>query len=293
MSEAAGPYYVVVTPARDAVGTIDETIESMLGQTTPPQRWVVVDDSSTDGTAELVRARTRDVPWIDVVERRGSTQGNFCSKVHAFDEGLQNLADVDTEFVVNLDADVSFGPDYFERLLGHFDRRPRLGVAAGELLVEIDGQINRRRTSQNSAAGAAQCFRRTCFDDVGGIPALRRGGEDSAAQITARSRGWEVETIRELELVHHGPVLNRQKSLTAAFWSRGIVNRSLGYDPLFQVAMTVYRSVDRPYVIGALAQLVGYAWAAIRREPLAIDPRAADHLRREQRDRLRGIVRRG
>ncbi len=48
-----GPY-VVVTPARNEADHIGRTVASMLQQTVRPQRWVIVDDGSSDDTAGVV-----------------------------------------------------------------------------------------------------------------------------------------------------------------------------------------------------------------------------------------------
>lgn len=290
---AARPDVAIVTPARDEEINIAATIESMLAQTTPPVAWVIVDDGSTDRTAEVATEASRGHAWIHVVRRDDAGPEDFASKVRAFRLGLGLLADVDHELVANLDADVSLPPDYLERLTAEFVEHPDLGIAGGRVVVELDGGVVHRRASSDAVAGAVQCFRRRCFEEIGGIPALRRGGEDAAAQITARSRGWSVRTIDDLEVVHHGPVLNRHRSAVGAFWSRGIVNRGLGYDPLFQALAAGYRCADRPYVIGGAALLAGYCWATVRRVPQVLDDDVVAHLRREQRSRVRRAVRRG
>jgi glycosyltransferase involved in cell wall biosynthesis len=286
--------YVIVTPARDEVDVIERTIDAIRAQTLAPRRWVIVDDGSVDGTGDLVARRVRDLADTVLVRRRAGPIGDFASKVHAFGEGVDALAGVDHEYLCNLDADVTVGPDYFERLLEEFARRPRLGIAGGLVAVVDDqGREHRRRTTGDTVAGAVQCFRRTCYDEIGGILPLPRGGEDAAAQILARSLGWQVATIPELSVRHDGPVLNRHRSSTAAYYSRGIVNRGLGYDPLFQVGVSLFRMRDRPYVVGGVAMLAGYLGAMITRQPLVLPPSAVAFLRREQRARLRRLVTRG
>jgi glycosyltransferase involved in cell wall biosynthesis len=52
--------YVLVTPARNEAGNIEQTLESVMAQTIPPLRWIIVDDGSTDATVEIVRHATLD-----------------------------------------------------------------------------------------------------------------------------------------------------------------------------------------------------------------------------------------
>ena len=49
-----GEHYAVVIPAWNAQDTINEALDSVLGQDFPPIEIVVVDDGSTDGTAQVV-----------------------------------------------------------------------------------------------------------------------------------------------------------------------------------------------------------------------------------------------
>src|SRR5690606_40637917 len=70
------------------------------------------------------------------------------------------------DVIGNLDADVSFGPDYFEYLLEKFASDPQLGVAGthyveGEFHSFRDSYINVRHVN-----GQCQLFRRECFDDI-------------------------------------------------------------------------------------------------------------------------------
>ena len=46
--------YSIVTPARNEAAFIARTLESVCSQTVLPEKWVVVDDGSTDGTPEIV-----------------------------------------------------------------------------------------------------------------------------------------------------------------------------------------------------------------------------------------------
>ena len=64
--------YVLITPAHNEERFITKTLDSMVAQTVLPERWVIVDDGSTDRTAEIVRSNRRGGPEgvIDAVEAR-------------------------------------------------------------------------------------------------------------------------------------------------------------------------------------------------------------------------------
>jgi Glycosyltransferases involved in cell wall biogenesis len=46
--------YVLITSARNEEAFIAKTLDSVVSQTVLPERWVIVDDGSTDHTAEVV-----------------------------------------------------------------------------------------------------------------------------------------------------------------------------------------------------------------------------------------------
>jgi glycosyltransferase involved in cell wall biosynthesis len=61
--------YVLITPAHNEEAFIERTIASVVAQTLFPERWVIVDDGSTDKTAEIVESYVQQYPWIDLVRR--------------------------------------------------------------------------------------------------------------------------------------------------------------------------------------------------------------------------------
>src|SRR5213595_2543 len=121
--------YVLITPARNEEAFIRKTLDSMVAQTLLPERWVIVDDGSTDNTAEIIDRYRPQRPWIELVRRPQHADRSFAGKVHSFNAGLERVRLLDFELIGNLDADVSFGPDYLEFLIRKFSDDPQLGVA--------------------------------------------------------------------------------------------------------------------------------------------------------------------
>ena len=124
--------YVVITPVRNEAAFVGRTIDSMAAQTVQPLQWVIVDDGSTDGTAEVLDQASRRLDWLTVVRRpdRGFRKSGG-GVVEAFEDGYASLRPADWEFLVKLDGDLSFDPDYFETCLARFADEPQLGVAGG------------------------------------------------------------------------------------------------------------------------------------------------------------------
>jgi glycosyltransferase involved in cell wall biosynthesis len=61
--------YVLITPAHNEERFIAKTLDSMIAQTLLPERWIIVDDGSTDRTAEIVGNYVQRYPWIESIQR--------------------------------------------------------------------------------------------------------------------------------------------------------------------------------------------------------------------------------
>ncbi len=278
--------YVLVTAAYNEEHHIADTIRAVTSQSALPRRWVIVSDGSTDRTDEIVIEWARQHPFLRFVRVDKPVRHSFAAKVHALRRGFGCLTDVDYDFVGVLDADVSFERDYFARLLDRFSQSPRLGIAGGNIEQHVNGRIVPRIKDLSSVAGAVQLLRRECFEQTGGLPALRFGGEDAAMEITARMYGWQTRTFPELKVVHFGLVGTGAGGPLRARFKRGRANFDLGYHPVFQLARSIYRVAERPYFVGSMAEMIGFAYGKARDRVPSIDPEVVRYLRREQLSRL-------
>src|SRR5438034_3613370 len=148
------PPYVLITPARNEEAFIEKTIEAVTRQTVLPIRWVIVDDGSTDGTAEVVRRRVARYPWIEMLQMPPHHQRSFAGKVYAFNAGYQRVKPLAYEVIGNLDADISFDHDYCEFLLSQFRDDARLGVAG------TDRKSTRLNSSHTVISYAVFCLKK-------------------------------------------------------------------------------------------------------------------------------------
>src|SRR6266498_5103853 len=97
--------YLLITPARNEERFIAKTLEAVMAQTLLPERWVIIDDGSTDKTAEIVERYTARCAWIELRRRPQHVDRSFAGKVHAFNAGLERVQALDFEVIGNLDAD--------------------------------------------------------------------------------------------------------------------------------------------------------------------------------------------
>ena len=285
------PGYVIITPAHNEAALIGQTAESMAAQTIRPLKWVVVNDASTDRTREVMATYVERYPFIELVNLERAAGRHFGNKVRAFNAGLERVKALDFDFVGNLDADISFGPVYFENILQQFRTDSKLGIAGGMVHTTVDGEFVSQQVALDSVAGAVQLFRRKCFEQVGGYKPLPNGGIDAAAEITARMHGWKTRTFSEFPVQEHrmtGSVTSHPMMFRV---KEGRRMHSLGYSPLFFVVRCMRRLKEKPAVIGSGAALYGYFASIFAGNPRAVDPEVVSFLRKEQHGKLKRLLR--
>ena len=283
--------YIVITAARNEEAVIRLTIQSVVAQTQLPLRWIIVDDGSSDRTAEIVEEFARTHSWIQLIRRPARTNRSFAGKAHAVRAGLEQVQDLPFEVMVNLDADVSFEPDYMEFLIAEFVKDPELGVA-GSPFTESGGYDSTRDSfeGQNYVAGPCQLFRYECFKDIGGYVANHAGGVDWIAVMTARMKGWKVKAFPQKRFHHHRSMGTAERGKLAAMFSYGQKDYYLGGSPLWQLFRGTYQMTKRPLFFGGLSLLAGYFWAWVTRVPRAVSPELMRFHRREQMRKLAAVV---
>ncbi len=280
------PHYVVITPVRDEEAHLRSTIGSMVNQTIRPSEWVIVNDGSTDGTAGILDECVATYPWIRAVHRqnRGFRKSGG-GVVEAFNEGLGALVCKDWDFIVKLDGDLAFEPDYFESCFAEFAAEPRLGIGGGVICYLENGTKSFEEHPAFHVRGATKIYRKACWEEIGGFwPAP---GWDTIDEVKANMLGWRTRSFPELHLVHH-----RVTGSADGRWGGSVKNGRAdyvcGYHPLFMTAKCVRRLVRRQTVLDAVALMYGFVSGYAKRIPQVNDPGMIAYLRHQQLRKLLG-----
>ncbi len=282
--------YALVTPARNEEACIHQTIESVVRQNIRPVKWVIVSDGSTDRTDEIVGEYVRQHEWMELIRISEPRERNFACKVSCFNRGYEIIEGLHCDFVGSLDADISFGKDYFAFLLSRFSEDPLLGIA-GTPFTEEGRSYDYRFTSIAHVSGACQLFRRECFEAIGGYLPLKGGGIDVMAVIAARAKGWRTRTFTEMTCKHHRPMgTATNKSRTTVNFRLGQRAYSLGWHPVWQLVRGVYQMSRPPYVVAGCALMLGYLWALVTRADRPIAKELIEFQRHDQMLRLRDFL---
>ena len=286
--------YVLVTPARNEETLIEGTIRSVVAQTIRPSRWVIVSDGSTDGTDGIVQRYAKEHTWIELLRMPEHRDRTFAAKAMCFNAGYDKVKSEAFDLIGNLDADITFEPDYYAFLLGKFAERPRLGVA-GTPFIEDASQPQHHTYAHQFAdlehvSGACQMFRRTCFEEIGGYTPIKGGGIDWVAVTTARMRGWQTRTFVEKTCFHHRTMGTASRSRLMARFRHGQEDYYVGGHPLWQVLRSTFQMKEKPFVLGGLFLILGYFWAMAKRTQRPVSPELIAFRRAEQMTRLRQMI---
>lgn len=290
MGQLPLPPYVLITPAHNEEAFIGKTLESMVHQTVLPVKWVIVDDGSTDKTAEIVSHYLRRNPWIEMVQRPPRRNRSFAAKVESFNAGYEEVRGLRYEVLGNLDADISFGPDHFEFLLRKLVEDSSLGVVGTAYTEEDWDSTKDSFEGQASVHGACQLFQSRCFMDIGGYYPNPAGGIDWIAVTTARMKGWKTRNFPERHFHHHRTMGTAQRSRVGAMFDYGEKDYFLGGSPIWELFRVGYRITKKPVLFGGIALLLGYCWAALKHAKRPVSPELICFHRREQMRRLKFII---
>jgi poly-beta-1,6-N-acetyl-D-glucosamine synthase len=280
--------YVVVSPVRNEEKYLALTINSMVAQTIRPACWVIVNDGSKDETGRVAEQAAHSNSWIKVVNRpdRGFRKAGG-GVVEAFYEGYRSIENQSWDFVVKLDGDLSFSPDYFEQCFKRFDQDEHLGIAGGTICCRVGEAIEpeAKADPRFHVRGATKIYRSACWHGIGGL--IQAPGWDTLDEVKANMLGWTTCTLSGLNVIHHRPT-----GAAYGTWNdrvkSGMANYISGYHPLFMLLKCVRRMAAQPYLLGGLGLLFGFIKGYLKRIPQVKDKVLIRYLRQQQMNRLLG-----
>jgi glycosyltransferase involved in cell wall biosynthesis len=193
-------FVTVITPAYNAELTIAAALDSVLQQTVKPAEVIVVDDGSTDGTAQIVQ-RYRD--WVYYFRQEN------CGPAAARNVGI---ALAKGEILAFLDADDVWPSNALQLLLTAVSRDPAVEVVQGHLqdlwpaVLEGKFMLGHPRLAFNLGSAI---YRRMVFSKAGDFNPVLRSGEDFDFWVRVKERGIRREIIPAVTLYYRRKKLNR------------------------------------------------------------------------------------
>jgi N-acetylglucosaminyl-diphospho-decaprenol L-rhamnosyltransferase len=236
---------------------------------------VVVDNASSDGTAQTVRHRYPEVEVISLDENLGAAARNV---------GVER---VDTPYVAFSDDDSWWAPGSLARAADPFDAHPRLGLLAARILV---GPEEREDPICAEMAGSplptepdlpgppvlgflacAAVVRRSAYLEVGGFdPGLLIGGEEELLATDLASAGWGLAYVGDIAAHHHPSTVRdaharRRLGIRNTLWFNWL-RRPLPAALRRTVALLQTFPRDLVTLAGLVDALRGLPWVVRRRQ---------------------------
>jgi poly-beta-1,6-N-acetyl-D-glucosamine synthase len=277
--------YSILTPTRDEEKFLANTIECVVRQSIQPAEWIIINDGSRDNTGKIIDDYARKYSWIRALHRPDRGFRTTGGGVEAFLDGLKLLQTQDWEFLVNLDGDVTFEPDYFATCFDRFRQNSRLGIAGGTIYNKIGDDLVLEKCASFHVRGATKIYRRECWEAVGGL--VRGLGWDTVDEVTANMKGWTTETFADLHLTHH--------RVTGSSWGKwqgtvkdGKADFLVGYHPLFFAGKCAKRILKRPYLLQAIGLGYGFLRCYVDGTARVVDQKVLQFVRQQQLRRLFG-----
>ena len=219
------PLVSVVIPARNEERTIERTVRAMLAQTYAQLEVIVVNDRSTDRTAEILAGI--DDSRLVVVHGEELPPG-WLGKPWACNEGCRVARG---ELLLIVDADVHYSPPAIAAMVAYMNEHPEIAMIASLPAFELRGfwehvampmlavtfvmfmptALANRTTlpALGVGGGTGNMIRRRDFDDIGGYEPLRDAAIDDVGMARQlRARGKRTHAVRADDLVslrmYHG-----------------------------------------------------------------------------------------
>ena len=165
---AVSPLVSVITPTKNRLKLLRETMDSVQKQTLDAWEHVIIDDGSDDGTCEEVTRRASCDGRIRYIRRTSEKSGaNVCRNI--------GIAESSGEFIVFLDSDDLLRKQCLEARVESMQRNPSLDftVFRAGVFVESSGDLKRLYHSQDPGDDLLRFLSHECVWEISG-PIWRR-----------------------------------------------------------------------------------------------------------------------
>ncbi len=258
--------YILMTPCKNEEKSLPELAKSIINQTLIPNLWLVVNDNSTDNSAEILRDLEIKYNWIRVVKSDGIKRDLSFHYAKVVSEGFSLALEISTaekipfEYVGLIDADMVLEKSFFEKIIDRFEKDSRLGVASGSTAYLEKDQLVTEKGRENLPIGGLRVWRRECFIETGGFPISYSA--DSVSNVLAILHGWETEKFDDIVGLQ-----TRRTGSAEGLWrgyrTKGESDYYRDYHPLYTLFKSVKYTFTNPFYIG-IAYMEGYINGVIR-----------------------------
>jgi len=242
--------YWVAVVARNAAPNILSTLTSLLHQTLPPVRIIVVNDGSSDKTSEILTEVSYKNPIIRVLTLpdRGYDIRRVPSNINL---AIASTSDLKTEYLMISGDDCTYPLNYVESLISLMSENTKIAVASGR------PSQSGLTSQEHSPSGSGRIVKASFLKDLGGKFPIRAGWE-AWLLFKAAQKGFETQLFSEFVYAHVRP---RGTSHQFTYW--GAAMYTLGYHPLYAMGRVARSLIKLTSLNAPLGLLRGYLAAAL------------------------------
>ena len=128
--------FLIIIPAHNEQDNLPFTLDSLKNQRHTDFTVVVVNDGSTDQTAEVIQKYTTEDSRIETINLEKSAHQPGSKVVNAFNQGLKSKNSNDFDIICKFDADIILDENYLSTINKAFVENPTYGLVGGLLFVE-------------------------------------------------------------------------------------------------------------------------------------------------------------
>ena len=250
--------FVLITPVHNEVKEIDGLASVVLASTFHPDRWVIVDDCSDDGSSEKLQALAKRFDLINIVRLDNKTGYMEFHISEVYQAGVKYLEDeiMEIKYIGFLDADIRISADYWERCHKYLNQNPKVGIVSGLLCSKDENATWKIEPFQriDNPRGGLRLVKGECFNDIGGVHRSRTW--DAIMNVQARLKNWELTVLVDLLAISTRPTDNKYGKKVGEL-SRGKREWHL-HQPLWMVLVRAIFKVFGGNYSGAYFYVDGY-----------------------------------
>ena len=211
--------FLIIIPAYNEEESILYCLKSIENQNFQDFYCIVVNDNSTDNTAQIVSNFIEDKDRFYLLERKENlhlenTHSPGAKVIRAFNFGLNSQDLRDFDIICKFDADIIFPTHYLEEINKVYEENPQIGMASGLVYIEKDGRWQfENLSSKNHVRGPIKSYRKSCFMDMGGLKEIL--GWDNIDVMLCKMYGFETLTLKKLWVKHLRPTAYKYKNQKA------------------------------------------------------------------------------
>lgn len=191
--------FLIVIPAHNEENNLPFTLDSLKAQSHNDFKVVVVNDGSTDSTAEIIKKYTETDSRFETINLEKSTHQPGSKVVAAFKKGIETQNIQAFDIICKFDSDIILTENYLQKIAESFQRNPDFGLVGGLLYVEKNGEwVYEGNSNKNHVRGPMKAYRRECFLEMGGLRETL--GWDNLDAIILKNLGWKEVVLPELHV---------------------------------------------------------------------------------------------